>query len=86
MADKVEAVEVREKAAPKSCCCCSCCVCKFQDHRTPEEQEIVELFLAKRRYGLPDSDGSELSNYLRFIGNHDCWPFCSHTATTCLAA
>ena len=62
---------MREKAATKSCCCCSCCVCKFQDHRTPEEQEIVELFLTKRRYGLPDSDGSELSNYLRFIGNHD---------------
>ena len=60
-------------AKKRSCCCglCACCVCKFQDHRTPEEQEVVQLFLSKRRYGLPDSDGTQLSNYVRFITNHD---------------
>lgn len=64
-----------EEAAKKSCCsgcCCSgCCRLEFKNKRSPHDTEIVKLFLQKRKYGLPGSDGTLFSNWWRYVSNHD---------------
>jgi hypothetical protein len=44
---------------------------EIKNKRSREDQEVVKFFLSKRKYGLPGSDGTLLSNYVRYVTNHD---------------
>jgi len=63
----------KKKGCCSSCCCCcgGCCRLDFKNNRTPQEKEVVRLFLDNRKYGLPGSDGTLFSNWWRYVSNHD---------------